>query len=306
VLEVVGRGAMGVVLRAFDDKLHRVVAIKALAPALATTGAARQRFVREAQAAAAVTHDNVIDIHAVEDAGPVPYLVMQFINGPTLQERLDRTGPLPLKEVLRIGRQVAAGLAAAHAQGLVHRDVKPANILLENGIERVTITDFGLARTVDVASLTQSGLIAGTPAYMSPEQANGERVDHRSDLFSLGSVLYTLCAGHAPFRADTTMAVLKRVCEDTPRPVREVNPEVPDWRRGCTARCPARSMPSSGRRWSCRGTLRPSWSPSWVSARAFLFPHKRGATGWPRPATAGCSPSPVRATSFSMTPKPGR
>jgi WD40 repeat protein len=153
---------------------------------------------------------------------------MQFIDGPTLQQKLERTGALPLNEVLRIGLQIAAGLAAAHAHGLVHRDVKPANVLLENGVERVKLTDFGLARTVDDASLTQSGMIAGTPAYMSPEQANGAKVDHRSDLFSLGSVLYTLCAGHAPFRAETTMAVLKRVCEEAPRPLREVNPDVPD------------------------------------------------------------------------------
>src|SRR5947208_12213673 len=115
---------MGVVFRAFDEKLHRVVAIKALAPQLATSSAARQRFVREARASAAVTHDNVIDIHAVEDAGAVPYLVMQFIDGRTLQQKLDATGPLPLKEVLRIGLQTACGLAAAHAQGLIHRDVK--------------------------------------------------------------------------------------------------------------------------------------------------------------------------------------
>jgi serine/threonine protein kinase len=241
VLEVVGKGGMGVVLRAFDDKLHRVVAIKALAAQLTTSGSARQRFVREAQAAAAVTHDNVIDIHAVEDTGPVPYLVMQFIDGRTLQEKLDRSGPLSVKEILRIGLQIAAGLAAAHAQGLIHRDVKPANILLENGVERVKITDFGLARALDEASITQSGIIAGTPTYMSPEQANGEHVDHRSDLFSLGSVLYTLCAGHAPFRADTTMAVLKRVSEDTPRPIREVNPEVPDWLAAIIAKLHAKS-----------------------------------------------------------------
>jgi hypothetical protein len=240
VLEVVGRGGMGIVLRAFDDKLHRIVAIKVLAPQLATSAAARQRFVREARAAAAVTHDHVIDIHAVEE-GRVPYLVMQFIDGLTLQEKLDRTGPLPVKEVLRIGLQTAAGLAAAHAQGLVHRDVKPANILLENGVERVKLTDFGLARTVDDASLTQSGLIAGTPAYMSPEQASGARVDHRSDLFSLGSVLYTLCAGHAPFRAETTMAVLKRVCEEVPRPLREVNPDVPAWLADIIARLHAKN-----------------------------------------------------------------
>jgi WD40 repeat protein len=241
VMEVVGKGGMGVVLRAFDEKLHRVVAIKALAPQLATSGAARQRFVREAQAAAAITHDNVIAIHAVEDTGPVPYLVMQFIDGPTLQEKLDRSGPLSLKEILRIGLQVAAGLAAAHAHGLVHRDVKPANILLENGVERVKITDFGLARAVDDGSVTQSGVIAGTPAFMSPEQADGAMIDPRSDLFSLGSVLYTLCAGRRPFRASSPMAVLLRVCQDTPRPLREVNPDIPDWLAAIISKLHAKS-----------------------------------------------------------------
>src|SRR5262249_30845686 len=169
VREVVGRGGMGIVLQAFDEKLHRVVAIKVLVPALASNAEARQRFVREARAAAAVTHENVIAIHAVEDAGTVPYLVMQFIQGCTLQEKLDRAGPLPLEATLRIGLQTAEGLAAAHKQGLIHRDIKPANILLENGVERVKITDFGLARAGDDASLTQSGYIAGTPLYMSPE-----------------------------------------------------------------------------------------------------------------------------------------
>ncbi len=134
-----------------------------------------------------------------------------------------------VKEVLRIGMQTAQGLTAAHAQGLVHRDVKPSNILLENGVERVKLTDFGLARAVDDASLTQSGVVAGTPQYMSPEQALGESVDHRSDLFSLGSVLYFVCAGHPPFRANSTPAVLRRVCDDRPRPLRDVNPEVPIW-----------------------------------------------------------------------------
>src|SRR5262245_59138032 len=229
VLEVVGRGGMGVVFRAFDTKLHRVVAIKALAPQFATSSAARQRFVREARAAAAVTHDNVIAIHAVEDQGPVPYLVMQFIDGPTLQKKLDRAGQLPLKEILRIGLQIAEGLAAAHRHGVVHRDVKPANILLENGVERAKLTDFGLARAGDDASLTQSGVVAGTPMYMSPEQAQGEAVDFRSDLFSLGSVLYAMCTGRPPFRAPTAVAVLKRVCEETPRPIREINPELPRW-----------------------------------------------------------------------------
>ena len=220
---------MGVVLKAFDPSLSRFVAIKVLAPQLAAVAAARKRFAREARAAAAVRHEHVVPIHAVDEFKGLPYLVMQFVAGESLQERLDRQGPLDVPEILRIGMQAAAGLAAAHAQGLIHRDIKPANILLENGVERVKITDFGLARTVDDASLTQSGVIAGTPQYMAPEQARGEPLDPRADLFSLGSVLYAMCTGRPPFRAATALAVLKRVCDDAPRPIREVNPEIPDW-----------------------------------------------------------------------------
>src|SRR5262249_45504612 len=193
VLEVVGKGGMGIVLRARDTKLLRVVALKVLAAPLAASGTARQRFVREARAAAAVRDEHVVDIHAVCDDAPLPYLVMEFVDGSNLETLLRKGGPLELREVLRIGIQVASGLAAAHKHGLIHRDVKPANILLENGVQRVKLTDFGLARAADDASLTQSGYIAGTPAYMSPEQANGEPIDHRSDLFSLGSVLYEMC-----------------------------------------------------------------------------------------------------------------
>src|SRR5689334_16086609 len=226
---LLGRGGMAVVLKAIDPALNRTVAIKVLAVHLASCGAARQRFLREARAAAAVVHEHVVAVHAVEETAGLPYLVMEYVPGPSLQERLDRHGPLAVPEILRIGMQAAAGLAAAHAQGLVHRDVKPANILLENGVERARLTDFGLARAADDASLTQSGTVAGTPAFMSPEQAEGKQVDHRSDLFSLGSVLYAMCTGRPPFRASTGMGVLKRVCEETPTPVRETNPEVPDW-----------------------------------------------------------------------------
>ncbi len=229
VVEVIGRGGMGVVLKAFDPALHRFAAVKVLAPQLATSAAARRRFTREARAAASVSHDHVVAIHAVDEERGLPYLVMPYIAGRSLQERIDRDGPLAVSEVVRIGMQVAGGLAAAHAQGLIHRDIKPSNILLENGVERVKITDFGLARTVDDASLTQSGTVAGTPQYMAPEQARGETVDSRADLFSLGSVLYAMCTGRSPFRAETVMAVLRRVSDDAPRPVREVNPEVPEW-----------------------------------------------------------------------------
>jgi serine/threonine-protein kinase len=229
VLEEVGRGGMGVVLKAFDPSLHRVVAIKVLAPQLATSGVARKRFLREARAAAAVSHDHIVTIHAVDEANGLPYLVMQYVAGRSLQERLDKEGPLELGEILRIGMQTASGLAAAHAHGIVHRDIKPANVLLEEGVPRVKITDFGLARAMDDASLTQSGCVAGSPLYMAPEQARGEPLDPRADLFSLGSVLYTMCTGRPPFRAANTLAVLRRVSEDPPRPIRETNPEVPDW-----------------------------------------------------------------------------
>ena len=229
VFEPIGRGGMGVVLKAFDPALNRYVAIKVLAAEFAHNASARRRFAREAQAAAAVVHDHVVPIYAVDGTGLNPYLVMAYIPGRSLQERIDETGPLEVREILRIGMQAAAGLAAAHAQGLVHRDIKPANILLENGVERVRITDFGLARAMDEASQTQSGVLAGTPQYMAPEQASGEAIDYRTDLFSLGSVLYAMCTGHSPFRAETTVAVLRRICDGAPRPVREINPDIPDW-----------------------------------------------------------------------------
>jgi serine/threonine protein kinase len=229
IIEVIGRGGMGVVLKGFDPELNRHVAIKILAPQLASSASARQRFAREARAAAAVVHDHVVAIHAVVTTAVLPYLVMPYCAGESLQQRIDRVGALDLKEILRIGAQVAEGLAAANAQGLVHRDVKPANILLENGVERIKITDFGLARAIDDASVTHSGYLAGTPQYMAPEQARGEAVDHRADLFSLGSVLYAMATGHPPFRAETTLGILRRLCEDTPRAVSEVNSEIPDW-----------------------------------------------------------------------------
>ncbi len=229
VLEVLGRGGFGIVFRAFDEKLHRIVAVKVLAPALAVTSPARKRFLREARSSAKVRHENVVQIYAVEEY-PLPHLVMEFIPGETLQQRLNRTGPLELPDCLHIGQQIAEGLAAAHATGLIHRDIKPANILVESGPNQaVKITDFGLARAADDASATQSGVVAGTPMYMAPEQAQGDQLDHRADLFSLGSVLYAMCSGRPPFRGKSTLAVLKRVAEDTPRPIPEIIPEVPQW-----------------------------------------------------------------------------
>lgn len=224
---VVGSGGMGIVLKGFDTELHRVVAIKVLKPHLAHNGAARRRFAREAQSAAAVVHEHVIPIHDVWTDDETPFLVMQYVPGHSLQARVDQRGPLDAREVLRIARQTAAGLAAAHAQGVVHRDVKPANILMEESVDRVLISDFGLARTVDDATLTRTGVVAGTPHYMSPEQATGQPIDQRSDLFSLGSVMYFMCTGRPPFRADQALAILNRICNDEHRPVEQINSDVP-------------------------------------------------------------------------------
>jgi len=236
ILEVIGRGGMGVVLKGFEEELNRPVVVKMLAPHLASSGAARKRFAREAQAAAVIVHPNVMPILTVNSSGRLPYLVMPFLACESLQQRIDREGPLDTLDVLRIAHQVACGLAAAHAQGLVHRDVKPANILLERGVDRVLLTDFGLARAADDASLTRTGVIAGTPQFMSPEQARGEAVDARSDLFCLGSVLYVLCAGRPPFRAETSYGVLRRVTDEEPRSLRELNASVPDWLAGIVKR----------------------------------------------------------------------
>jgi hypothetical protein len=248
---VLGQGGMGIVFRAFDPALDRLVAIKVLAPRVAVSAAARRRFAREAQAAAAVRHEYVVAVHGVHEADGLPYLVMQYVAGESLQERLNRTGPLDVAEVVRIGYETASGLAAAHAEGLVHRDIKPANILLAAGglasspdakppAAVVRISDFGLARAVDAVGLTQSGVVAGTPEYMSPEQACAESVDQRSDLFSLGSVLYACCTGRPPFRGGTAVEVLRRVRDAAPPPLRQQNPDVPAWLEALITRLLAR------------------------------------------------------------------
>ncbi len=233
---LIGSGGMGVVFMGFDSELNRPVAIKVLAPHLAGSGAARKRFSREAKAAAAVVHEHVIAIHNVESEAETPFLVMPLIAGESLQSRIDRQGPLELREVLRIAHQTAAGLAAAHKQGLVHRDVKPSNIMLEQGVERALLTDFGLARASDDASLTHSGTISGTPHYMSPEQARGDSADQRSDLFSLGSTIYAMCTGRLPFRAETSYGVLRRITDDVPTSISEINSDMPQWLERVVAR----------------------------------------------------------------------
>ena len=226
---IVGRGSAGIVLRGFDRALHRNVAIKILDPAIAGVGAARQRFAREARAMAAISHEHVVPVYEVSEHSGLPYFVMEYVPGGSLERRLRSQGPFDLEAVLRIGFQIAQALAAAHASGLVHRDIKPGNILMDRGTERVRVADFGLVRVANDVSCTRSGFIAGTPQYMAPEQVKAEPCDGRSDLFSLGSLLYALCTGHAPFRADTIYAVLQRIVHDSPRSIREFNSSIPAW-----------------------------------------------------------------------------
>jgi Leucine-rich repeat (LRR) protein len=228
VRKVLGAGGMGVVFLAEDVSLRRPVALKVMRPALAASASARERFVREARAAAAVRHDHVVTIYQVGEDRGVPFLAMERLEGESLDECLRRPGRLPTPDVLRVGRQIALGLAAAHERGLIHRDIKPANLWLEAGSGRVKILDFGLARAAEPdAHLTGSGVIVGTPAYIAPEQARGEPVDHRADLFSLGCVLYRLCTGKLPFRGKDPTSLLLSLAQDTPRPVRTLNPAVP-------------------------------------------------------------------------------
>lgn len=238
---LIGSGGMGIVFKAFDTELNRTVAIKMLSPYLANSKSARQRFARESRSAAGVIDDHVVPIYNVDPANKPPYLVMQYIAGGSLQEKLDRDGPLEVAEIVRIGLQTSKGLVAAHAQGLIHRDVKPSNVLLDEGVERALLTDFGLARVENEPCLTRTGFQPGTPHYMSPEQVQGKDIDARSDLFGLGCLLYALCTGHSPFRAETSFAAFQRIVNESPQSIRELNQNIPSWLEVIISRLLSRS-----------------------------------------------------------------
>ncbi|MFO0822626.1 MAG: serine/threonine-protein kinase [Gemmataceae bacterium] len=234
LLDELGRGGMGVVYRAEDFKLRREVALKVMLPQFAANSHAKARFVREARAQAKVEHDHVAAIHRVDEYEGLPYIVMPLLKGMTLQAALRANPRPPLPEVIRIGREVAEGLSAAHEKGLVHRDIKPANVWLEGKKLRVKVLDFGLARVTDddgiggsKGGLTSEGIVVGTPAYMSPEQGRGLPVDGRTDLFSLGIMLYEMTTGELPFRGSNTLALLTALAIDSPQPPAKVNPNVP-------------------------------------------------------------------------------
>jgi len=230
VIRQLGQGGMGVVLLAREISLDRLVAIKLLAPALAGDENAKERFLREARAAASVNHPNVVTIHAVIESNSPPCIVMEYVDGESLQARLERTPKLPWDEIVRVGQQLADALAAAHDQGLIHRDIKPANVLIDSKSGQIKLGDFGLARTVNQTQLTRTGVVVGTPEYLAPEWlVEGSSGDHRADLFSLGSLLYAMCCGRSPFAADSVLATLYRIASAEPTPLVEKAPETPGW-----------------------------------------------------------------------------
>ncbi len=249
VRELLGHGAMGAVFRAVDRGLERPVAIKTLLPHRVADKQAMSRFLQEGKAVAALTHDNIVRVYAVGEAAGIPYLVMEYVQGMTLAARLQKEAPLPLAEIVRLGLDAASGLSAAHAQGLVHRDVKPANLLVQEGTGRVKIVDFGLVKVAGKSGVSEPGRVLGTPYFMSPEQAEGQTPDCRTDLFSLGSVLYYACTGRRPFEGSTLLTVLRAVAEENPRPVRALNPALPAWLEelvaGLLTKDPARRYPTA-------------------------------------------------------------
>jgi serine/threonine-protein kinase len=237
----IGRGGMGVVFLARDLALNRRVAIKVLPPELAFRQEIKTRFMREAQTAARLSHPHIVPIHAVGDEGGLVYFVMGYVDGESLAARLRRRHALPPEEVRRIMKETADALGMAHAMGVVHRDIKPDNILLEGTRRRVMVTDFGIAKALSQAApgtLTGTGIAIGTPHYMSPEQAAGEReIDARSDLYALGVVAYEMATGELPFHAPTVPGILMKHISEVAPDIKRSRPELPDDLATCIMRC---------------------------------------------------------------------
>jgi serine/threonine protein kinase len=226
VLEKLGGGGMGVVYRAEDTRLRRTVALKFLPPELTRDENAKARFVQEAQAASALDHPNICTVHEIDETpdGQM-FLALAYYDGETLKKRIQR-GPRPIEDVVDIGCQIAEGLAKAHAHGIVHRDIKPANIMVtRDGLAK--IVDFGLAKLPEATGLTLAGLTVGTLAYMAPEQARGESVDHRADIWALGVLLYEMVTGRRPFHAHSAEALMYAILHGSPTPMHGVQPTVP-------------------------------------------------------------------------------
>ena len=229
IVRLLGSGGMGRVWLAHDDRLDRDVAIKVMLPAKALEPTSRERFLRESRAVARIDHPHVITIHHVGEEGGLPYLVMPFLEGRSLADHLRHEGRLPIAEALRIAQEIAAGLGAAHAHNLVHRDIKTDNVILVGPARRVRIIDFGLVREASAPShsLTLDGRVVGTPSYMAPERATDGEVDGRADLFGLGVILYEMLSGRLPYEGRSFVAVLAAIARGTPTAITDVAPEVP-------------------------------------------------------------------------------
>jgi serine/threonine-protein kinase len=296
----IGRGGMGVVYRARDERLQRRVAIKVLPPELAFQDEIRQRFMREAQTAARLSHPHIVPIHGVDEGGGLVYFVMGLVDGESLGARIKRRGHLPSEEVRRIMKETADALSAAHAFSVVHRDIKPDNILLEGTRGRVMVTDFGIAKALSGgsgATLTGAGVAIGTPAYMSPEQAAGEReIDGRSDVYSLGIVAYQMVTGELPFQAPTVAGILmKQITEPAPM-VSLKRPEVPEDLVLAISRCLEKDPEN---RWPTADALRRALETRTVTG------YRPTGTAWRAPRPAGGASSRAGAVERPLRPLAG-
>jgi tRNA A-37 threonylcarbamoyl transferase component Bud32 len=295
----IGRGGMGVVYKARDERLKRSVAIKVLPPELAYRADIRALFMREAETAARISHPTVVPIHSVGEADDFVYFVMGYVDGESLALRLKRRGRLSIEESRRICRETADALAAAHQQGVIHRDVKPDNILLEGTRGRVMVTDFGIAKalTASGGTLTEAGIAIGTPAFMSPEQAAGEReIDGRSDIYSLGVVTYQMVTGELPFQAPTVPGLLMKQISEEPTPVDQMRPDIPRELGQTVMRCLEKDPE---RRWPTADALRRA-----LESGTYTPPPPRAptrASDAARPATGRATP-PRDDTGYGRPP----
>ena len=287
----IGRGGMGVVYRCRDVKLRRFVAIKVLPPDLAFRDEVRVRFLREAETAAQLNHPNIVPIYSVDERDGLVWFVMGLVDGESLGARLIREPRPPFADVKRILREVADALAYAHARGIIHRDIKPDNILLERLTGRPIVTDFGIARAIETDSrLTVTGTAVGTPAYMSPEQAMGEgEIDGRSDLYSLAVVGYQMLAGELPFKASNTPAMLMKHLSDPLRPLHTVQPDVPRALAGLIERTLAKKP---HQRWRDANEFRDALDQVSVSGGQAAPQRPSPSAAWQRPAVAPSAPLP--------------
>jgi serine/threonine protein kinase len=225
VLKELGRGGMGIVFQAYDKHLQEQVAIKILSPLLSNDPDALERLKREVSAARRITHPNVIRIHDIAEANGLQYVSMEYFGGTTLKDHIKQSGGLSIMEAFNIASQICDGLQAAHSQGVIHRDLKSQNVIV-NSANQVKIIDFGLAHTQQMQGLTATGLIMGTPEYMSPEQVAGKKVDERADIYSLGIILYELFTGKVPFTGPSAISVGFQQIKDAPPAPSTLNPQI--------------------------------------------------------------------------------